>query len=412
MSPYYNRNTRHAAVRGFEALSQETGKRIWDQILFHDDGKIGFGGTRTFGVGGGGGGKTTLETKFARRSFNIEGVSKKDFLNSISELEGSFSTFNEQEQDTALSDWIKSFGSGIHPETTLWRGREYDVWNSLLPQYTKRFYPEDVVKPLRVHVHKHSPLTFTETDPETEETHDIKRLDITLYENMDELVGNLIEGGNNVIYSPLRHYLSPRLKETINAKRNVTDKKNRRGYYVDRRYLAPEDKYLAIKDIFLFELFEYLFRENSEGSSKKFYTAVIDESHDLFEANAPDTYYWVIACMVDIIIDTRKLNLSLACMTHDRTLVDYRIYKRASHVIWLPGSEVGGKTVVDQRLVNGLITGQGVNESLMNGKIGGFTFNRLPKEIPFLTVHGLTTKKSLSYVMPKDEFGGIAEETE
>lgn len=412
MSPYYNRNTRHAAVRGFEALNQETGKRIWDQILFHDDGKVGYGGTRTFGVGGGGGGKTTLETKFARRSFYIEGVSKKDFLNSLSELEGSFSTFNEQEQDAALSDWIKSYGSGIHPETTLWRGREYDVWNILMPKYTKQYYPEDVAKPLRAHVYKGSPLEFTETDTDTNETHKIRGLDVKEYSNIAEMVGNLIEGGNNIIYPPLRHYMSMRLKEAINTKRNVTDKKNQRGYYEDRNYLAPDKNYLVERDIFLFELFEYLFRENSEGAGKKFYTAIIDESHDLFRANAPDVYYWIIECMVDILIDTRKLNLSLAAMTHDRTLIDHRIFKRASHVLWLPGSEPGGKTQVDPRLVNKLVTGQGVNESLMKGEVGGFTFNRIPKELPLLTVLGMTQRKSLSYMIPPDEFGGIKEEAE
>lgn len=400
---YSNNSTRGAGPRGFGALSQEKGKRIWNQILFHDDGKIGYGGTRTIGIGGGGGGKSTIETKFARKSYQIEGLSKKDFL-------GSYEEIGNESDPNIIQDWIKTFGQRIHPETTLWRGREYDIWNVLTVENQKQFYPNDIVKPLRVHTYRKSPLTFSETDSETGQVSDMKRLDIKEYLNIAELTENLKEYGNNIIYPPLHHYMSNRLKEAINTKRNASDQKNKWGSYIDKKYLAPEIKYLVERDIFLFELFEYLFRENSEGPSKKFYTAIIDESHDLFRANAPDVYYWIIECMVDIIIDTRKLNLSLACMTHDRTLIDHRIYKRASHLLWLPGSEPGGNTTVDGRLIRKLVTGQGVNEGLMTGEIGGFTFNPLPKEVPILTVHGMTERKSLSSTITEDEFSFMSEE--
>ena len=393
----YSNHNRSSGARGFEALSQKIGKKIWDQILFHDDGKIGYGGTRTIGVGGGGSGKTTIETKFARKSYYIQGINKRDFINSFEDVKNS----NDPGE---INDWLESMGSNLRPETTLWRGREYDIWNVLTEENLKKFYPDDPKKPLRVHVYKNTPLTFTETDQKTGEISEIKGLDICQYRNIVELAANLCQEGNNVIYPPLRHYMSWRLKDAINTKRNASNKRNKWGAYQDKNYLGPDTNYLVERDIFLFELFEYLFRENSEGKSKQFYTAIIDESHDLFRANAPDIYYWIIDYMVDLIIDTRKLNLSMACMTHDRTLIDHRIYKRASHILWLPGSQPGGNTTVDPRLVRKLITGQGVNESLMTGLIGGFKFNPLPQEVPVLTVRGMTNRESLSNIVTDDEF--------
>lgn len=400
---YNNPTTKGADIRGFSALSQKIGKRIFDEITFHDDGKIGYGGTRTIGIGGGGSGKTTLETKIARKTYCIDGISKKDFLDSYEEIK-------DVDDEGEIQDWMKSVGSCIKPETILWRGREYDVWNVLSQKNMKDFYPTDLIKPLRVHIYKKTPLSFSETEPITGKITDLRHVDIKEYSGTGSLVKNIVEGGINIIYPPLQHYMSIRLKDAINTKRNASDKKDPRGRYVDRNYLAPDVDHLAERDIFLFEIFEYLFRENSEGKSKKFYTAIIDESHDLFRANAPDIYYWIIECMVDIIIDTRKLNLSLNCMTHDRTLLDHRIYKRASHLLWLPGSEPGGNTQVDQRITRKLRTGQCISESIMNGSVGGFTFDPLPKELPILTVHGMTLRKNLSSTITDDEFEAIAQE--
>lgn len=403
---YSNRSTKGSEIRGFRALSQKIGKRIWDQILFHDDGRIGYGGTRTIGIGGGGAGKSTLETKIARKSYYINGISKNELLAALKDIE------NENDE-AAIYDWIKQFGNCIYPETTLWRGREYDIWNILAPENLKLFYPNDPIKPLRVHVHRPKSgdcLSFTETDPETGKISPISHLDVSEYRNVLELNNNLVEGGNNIIYPPTRHYMSQRLKDAINFKRNATGKRNKWGNYIDKNYLAPDIDYLVERDIFLFEIFEYLFRENSEGSRKRFYTAIIDESHDLFRANAPDIYYWIIEYMVDLVIDTRKLNLSLACMSHDRTLIDHRIYKRASHILWLPGSEPGGNTVVDPRIARKLKIGECIPESIMTGEIGGSTFNPLPKQLPILTVHGMTQRESLSSTITEDEFEAVGSE--
>ena len=52
---YRNRNTYdpdNQKPRGFNALNKHMVRKIWDQILTHDDGQLGYGGTSTFGVGG------------------------------------------------------------------------------------------------------------------------------------------------------------------------------------------------------------------------------------------------------------------------------------------------------------------------------------------------------------------------
>lgn len=380
---YRNNFTKGAFTRGFEALSQVEGKKIWDEILIHDDGQLGFGGTRTFGVGGQGAGKTTLETKFARLSYYIDGMNKKDFQNGL----------KHREDD---DDWMDEFGGHIHPETTIWRGREYDSWNALVPSIAEKCYPHEIPKPLRVHIYNNSGLQFFEQNFNTYEITPLPNLDVKSYINIKELYDNMVEGGNNIVYPPQQHFMSARLKDSINTKRNLSIR--------DRRYMHPNGEYLVERDVFLFEIFEYLYRVNVDGKHRRWFTAIIDESHDLFRAAAPDIYYWIIECMVDVLIDTRKHNLSLACMTHALNLIDYRILERASNFLWLKGSKPSvAYSTVDQRLIAKLETGQGVNESRMNGKVGGFTFNRIPNNVSRLLVKGMNTSEDIQDIA-KDEF--------
>jgi hypothetical protein len=379
---YSNPDGRGSLLRGFRALSQATGKAIWDEILVHDDGQLGYGGTRTFGIGGQGSGKTTLNTKFARLSYYIDGMSKRDFLRSVADMD-------------SADDWVSEFGCRIHPETILWRGREFDSWNVLVPSNYRLSYPNEEVKPLRVHVYKHTDLEFCEQNFDTGDITPIDGLDVMKYTNIKELYDNIINGGNNIVYPPLKHYMSARLKDSINTKRNLSKK--------DRRYMHPEGEYLVERDVFLFEIFEYLYRTNTDGKRRRWFTSIIDESHDLFRSNAPDIYYWIIECMVDVLIDTRKHNLSLACMTHALNLIDYRILERASNFLWLRGSKPSASySVVDARLINKLEPGQGVNESRMEGRIGGFEFNRIPNNVSRLLVKGMNSIEDIN--VADDEF--------
>lgn len=383
---YSNPAGRGSLRRGFQALSQEHGKKIWDEILIHDDGQLGYGGTRTFGIGGQGSGKTTLNTKFARKSYYIEGISKRDFLKSLDDMED-------------MDDWVDEYGCRIHPETVLWRGREFDSWNALVPAIHTKCYPkEKIVKPLRVHMYKNSGFEFCEQNFDTGEIIEIEDLDVKQYSNIKEMYSNIVTGGNNIIYPPMKHYMSARLKDSINTKRNLSVK--------DRRYMHPNGEYLVERDVFLFEIFEYLYRANIDGKTRNWFTAIIDESHDLFRSNAPDIYYWIIEHMVDVLIDTRKHNLSLACMTHALNLIDYRILERASNFLWLKGSKPSAAySSIDSRLVAKLNTGEGVNESRMNGEIGGFTFNRIPNNVSRLLVKGMNTIEDIE--VDGDEFAAI-----
>jgi len=367
--------------RGFNALNKEFGAEIWDQILTHDDGQLGYGGTRTFGVGGQGSGKTTLITKFARMSNYIREIRKKDFIAEVKSV--------DLENTDQLAELAKELRKYIHPETCIWRGREFDTWNVLVPSIHEKCYPNESPRPLRVHITKDSPLEFFQQDVDTGERSEIAGLDIQRYSNVAQLYANFVDGGTNIIYPPIRHFMSSRLKDSINVKRNMSEN--------DRKFLSPEEDYLVERDIFLFEIFEYLYRSNLEGNHRRWFTAIIDESHDLFRANAPDVYYWIIECMVDVIVDTRKHNLSLACMTHALNLIDYRILERASHFIWMKGAKPSGTySAVDVRLIKKLLDGQAVNESVMDGKIGGFTFNRIPANNSRLVVEGMVNRKSLS----------------
>lgn len=363
---YFNRNTRGSDVRGFEAISTELGKKIWDQVLIHDDGTLGFGGTRTLSVGGQGSGKTTLNTKFARKSFYIDGVNKHDF-------ESSFDKDHPQE-------WLSSYAKNLHPETVLWRGRIFDSWNVLIPHIYHKCYPEETfIKPLRVHVHRGDNLKFFEENVITGKFHPIKYLDISYYKDTKELYNDILEGGNNIIYPPEKHYLSQQLKDTINIRRSLS--------VDDRDYLSPEKECLAERDIFIFDLIKYIFDISLENNRRKWYTVIIDESHDVLKSNAPDIYYWIIDWFVDIIIDTRRWNLSLVCQAHGTTLIDWRILERFSHFIWLRGSRpTSSYSQVDGRVIRRLKMGKGIIESISDGMIGRFEYDRIPHNVSRLVV--------------------------
>jgi hypothetical protein len=258
------------------------------------------------------------------------------------------------------------------------------------------------VKPLRVHMYKESNFQFCEQNFDTAEIIKIPNLDVVKYKNVKELYNNIVEGGNNIIYPPMKHYMSARLKDSINTKRNLQKR--------DRRYMSAEGEYLVERDVFLFEIFEYLYRVNTDGKKRRWFTAIIDESHDLFRANAPDIYYWIIECMVDVLIDTRKHNLSLACMTHALNLIDYRILERASNFLWMKGSKPStAYSIVDPRLISKLKTGQCVNESRMDGQIGGMEFNRIPNNASRLIVKGMNSIEEIENVSD-DEFAAATTE--
>jgi hypothetical protein len=59
---------------------------------------------------------------------------------------------------------------------------------------------------------------------------------------------------------------------------------------------------------------------------------------------------------------------------------------------------------VDVRLVKKLLPGQGVNESCMDGKIGGFEFDRVPNNLSRLIVKGMAEDHKISQDLGADEF--------
>lgn len=387
---YSNTRTKGSFVRGFESLSPEIGSSIWNQVTIHDDGQKfgGYGGTRFFGIGGQGAGKTTLLSKIARSTFYIDGMSKREY----------FAALNDCDDPMDLGTDLQK----IHPETNLWRGRSYDVWLALHPYYFKKYYPEELMRPLRVHTFADKNLKFHQEDAKTGEITEIPNLDVCYYKSVSELCHNLVEGGHNVIYPPKIHFMSASLKDSLNTKRSARPK--------TKSYLNTDENYLVERDVFMFEIFEYIYHQSLFGKKRGFYTALMDEAHNLFEANSPDIYFWIIAYMVDLIIDTRKNNISLAAMSHALNLIDYRILERASHFGWMKGAKPSGNySMLDTRLTKKLQQGQLVPESVMDGKIGGVTFTRLP-DMPSLVVEDLAGRKDLLSEISKDEYIGVTAE--
>jgi hypothetical protein len=138
-------------------------------------------------------GKSTLMAQSAQFVRTVDGASKKKYVAALNE-------------GSAKKDYI------VKPETVIWRIREFDNFNTLIPQNWIKSYPNQSVafKPVHVFVHeKDNPLFYAYDKGEP--VPPINFPHIEYYRDAQDIMRKLHWHGINAILEPQTYRLSDNL---------------------------------------------------------------------------------------------------------------------------------------------------------------------------------------------------------
>jgi hypothetical protein len=228
-----------------------------------------------------------------------------------------------------LGDWqnMDPEEIGARPETILWIGSPMDYYNVWRPEAYQRTYPDQPRRPLRIHVSWGDQLHFYERDPQGMRE---VSFPVSKYRNPTHLFMNLLRGGINVIYPPEKYRLSQTLKEVLNARMMLSPESS--------RYYQPDEEYEAQPQLFLYELFAYIYGTRGAISGREWYSLFLDEAHKYFPLSPPGALWHLVAFAADEMADSRRANLSLFAFAHSVKSLDWRIIPRFGYFVWMGGS--------------------------------------------------------------------------
>ena len=331
-------------------ISEHHAIKLWENLLIHDDGICGTGGTFCNLIGAFGHGKSTLLMQAAQFTRSLPyGVSKFEL---------------RKEGADAFS------GLRFDPETVIMRGMSDDHWNCLLPRNWEKSFPNyGKGKPLRVHVFETDDYHFVEVTPKTKHSlnHDVR---IKKYDSCEKLLENIKHGAINVVYEPSEYYLSSDMLKRLAQ------------YKLQKAEDVKAGNVLAPTASWWFEFCDTLL-EWTEG---RHVTIILDEMHSVTPAYPSGDLFHIIGNFAKSLIHFRKNNISLFGSTHDENLLDYRVKERLPMRIWFPGS-LPKNSMVQLKLLRSLDDiGQAVIEE-RNIEFGVLEFDRIPNQPPILKAH-------------------------
>lgn len=324
--------------------------KLWENLLVHDDGICGVGGTFCNLIGAFGHGKSTLLMQMAQLVRSLPyGVTKMDLRSRDPEERKDVVTF---------------------PETVILRGMSDDHWNSLLPRNWARSFPNyGKSKPLVVHTHCNDDYSFTEITPG--KRHKINHnLNIKKYETSLDLMEHIKIGAVNVVYEPSEYHLSLTMRKRL-AQQKLQTAEDMKSANV----LAPPASWW-------FEACETLL-DYTEGVH---ITIILDELHTVTPAYPSGDLFHLTGNFAKSMIHFRKNNISIYGSTHDENLLDYRVKERLPVRIWFPGS-LPKNSMVQLKLLRSL---DDVGECIIEEKnieFGILPFDRINNQPPILKAH-------------------------
>lgn len=332
--------------RRVKMLDDKYARKLWENMLIHDDGICGVGGQFCNLIGAFGHGKSTLLMQAAQFVRNLP--------------------YGETKIELRNGDPLSARDVKMYPETVFLRGMSDDHWNTLMQRNWARSYPKyGKSKPLTVHVFENDEYNFYEVSQGKRHklNHD---LNIKKYSSPADLLNNIRIGGINVIYEPSEYYLAPEmLKRLAQYKLQPTED-------IKQGVLAPPAAWW-------FELCDELLTE-TEG---RHVTIILDELHSVTPAYPSGDLFHVIGNFAKSLIHFRKNNISVFGSTHDENLLDYRVKERLPLRIWFPGS-LPKNSMVQIKLLRSLNDiGQCVIEE-KNISFGVLEFDRIPNQPPIL----------------------------
>jgi len=347
---------------GMDAVSSGLGAEIYALSCLHDDGVKGYGGMRIACIAPMRQGKTTLGLRTLLKLHHIPTVPKEVF-------------FTNKERD--LND--------ISPETIIYRGRKLDYWNAYTKKHYAKCFPDDKPRDLKVFVWYEDEITFFEEAQNENVMKPIPHLDIYKYHSQQELYENLLEGGINVVYVPNEYKLSKLLMHTLNEMRMLAPG--------DPGWYNGTDQISVINETFWYDLFYYMQEiENSrDGTVKdksleptrrlKSVTFFFDESHQIFPANEPKPFWYLIDDFAEnALIDSGRMNMTIYANIHALNLMYWKVLQRFDTFIWLGGSKPDKSySMVTDKLTRRLRKGAFIIEEKQK-RFGKMDFKRIPEQ--------------------------------
>ena len=346
---------------GLAAVSAEEGKRLFARTVVHDDGVIGYGGTRTMVIGDLGTGKTTLALLATTMSVHIKNV-KKDVW------------FEDPKCDVPEAD------------TVIWRGRKLDYWNLFTRKNYSKSFPNLPYKPLRVHVFHKDDIEFLEDF--NGKPSPIEDLDVMKYTDIQSLYNNLVVSGINVIYAPKVYFMSEMLKKTLNEVQLLNED--------DKRYIPPDQPRHATNFLFWYDLIYFMieldkhWKDLSESNRRiRWITLILDEAAQIFPDSArAELWHLVNRFAEHELIETRRINLSIFALAHESAFIFWKIFHRFNTIVWLPRSSPTKRiSKISDKLIQKLPLGWGIIEE-KGGRFGKMHFNEIPHQPRVLTALG------------------------
>jgi hypothetical protein len=355
--------------QGLEGVSPLIGAEEYLYLQLHDDGVKGYGGERSVCIGPMRAGKTTLGLITIPRFHYIENGTKEEWF--------------------ASKDPNKL--SLVKPETVIYRGRKLDYWNAFSKENFRNCFPQDAERQLRVFTYHKDEITFLEENPATGNYEQVKTLDIYRYRDQSDLYDHLIEGGINVVYPPNEYKLSSFLKQAINEMMMLSED--------DGNYLNENEDISVIRETFWYDLFYYLMdidknRDNPDDTRRKikFITFFFDEAHQIFPANEPKPFWYLIDNFAEnVLIDTGRMNVSIYANIHHLNLMYWKVLQRFEKLIWLMGSSPDNKySMVNEKLTRRMYKGMFLIER-KKMRFGRMDFPRIPKQPPVILARGVSS---------------------
>lgn len=328
-------------------------KKLWENLLIHDDGICGTGGTFCDLIGAFGHGKSTLLMQCAQLTRSLPyGVSKHDLRK-----------FDKEALQSVKTD----------PEMVILRGMSDDHWNCLIPKNWRKSFPKyGKSKPLMVHVHDNDDYTFTEVSLGKKHTIN-NELTIKHYKTPQDLLDNLRKGGINVVYEPSEYFLGENILKTL-AQQELQGLKE-----------IPSEGVLAPPPSWWFEFCNTLLEE-TQG---RHVTIILDELHTVTPSYPAGKLFHLTGNFAKSMIHFRKNNISVFGSTHDDNLLDYRVKERLPIRVWFPGS-LPKNSMVQLRLLRSLDdVGQAIIEE-QNIEFGVLNFDKIPNQPPILKAKLIT----------------------
>lgn len=352
-------------------ISPTIGAKLWQELLYHDDGIMDKGGEQCGIIGKMGTGKSTIMLQ-------------------VAELCRYFPTTSKRRAVTNLMRGADLTSYDTRPETVLWRGRGNDYWNCLIPENFNKSFPNYQFnpKPVVVMVHEDDDLVFYHSDYEGR-VHPVKNFpELITYKDADDMIRQIREGWINVCYEPQSYVLNEYLIKKLKARAlesSDDDSESQKGKKKKRRRKTGSEFEDPCPPLFWFEVIGKLLNKKPVH----FLTLIIDEFHQMCLARPTGNMWHIIDIFASNFVDLRRNNISLIFSTHQTSFIDYRVADRLAKWIWLPGAKLSpAYSMVFTHVVGKLPLGQLIIEDRLS-EFGVVEFSRIPKQPPLLRVDGV-----------------------